>query len=213
VSVDEPYGAVVLAGGRGRRVGGPGKPTLPVGGRPMVHRVLDAVADAEPRIVVGPPELPLPAGVDRTLEQPPGGGPVAATAAALVLVPSRTRVVALLAADLPFLTRASLHLLRRRLAGDAGAAGAVYVDDAGRPQWLCGVWRVAALRARLAALPHGPARVSLRELLHEAPVAHCSLGPGGADGGDAPPPWWDCDTEADLRRAQEIWVSGRKGQS
>lgn len=189
------YAAIVLAGGGGTRLGGAGKPTLAVGGRPMLHRVLTAVADAAPRIVVGPPELPLPSGVERTQERPPGGGPAAAAAAGLALVPEHVREVALLAADLPFLTGSAVDLLRRGL----GPEGAIYVDADGRPQWLCGVWRSDALRARLAGLPDGGAGASLRAAFRGAGVAsyaHQSAGP---------PPWWDCDTTADLRRA-ESWT-------
>jgi molybdopterin-guanine dinucleotide biosynthesis protein A len=77
------YAAVILAGGAGRRLGGATKPLIPVGGRTMLDRVLAAVADATPRIVVGPAELAVPPGVIRISEHPPGGGPVAALAAAL----------------------------------------------------------------------------------------------------------------------------------
>lgn len=193
-----PYAAMVLAGGAGRRIGGPAKPALPVAGRPMLHRVLAAVADAAPRIVVGPPGLPLPPGIAaRTQEQPPGGGPVAGTAAGLALLPPEAGYVALLAADLPLLTTAAVRELRRAAsAGDLD--GAVYVDGAGRPQWLCGVWRTGVLRSRLASLPGGPAGVPLWKLLGELPVARVSATGGG------PPPWWDCDTDADLRRAEEL---------
>ncbi|MBO0869424.1 MAG: NTP transferase domain-containing protein, partial [Micromonosporaceae bacterium] len=60
------YAAVILAGGAGRRLGGLAKPALTVGGTRMVDRVLAAVADAGPRVVVAPGDLPLPAGVLRT---------------------------------------------------------------------------------------------------------------------------------------------------
>ena len=43
------FAAIVLAGGNGRRLGDPAKPERPVGGVPMVIRVLGAVADAFPR--------------------------------------------------------------------------------------------------------------------------------------------------------------------
>jgi molybdopterin-guanine dinucleotide biosynthesis protein A len=192
------YAAVVLAGGAGKRLGGVTKPALAVAGRPMLHRVLAAVADASPRVVVGPPELPLPAGVARTREEPPGGGPVAATAAGLALVPAGVGYAALLAADLPLLTDEAVRQLRAA-ARARGRAGAVFVDGDGRPQWLCGVWRTGALRASLAALPEGPAGVSLRVLLGDLPAATVTAaGPG-------PPPWWDCDTGEDLRRA-ERWA-------
>jgi len=187
------YAAMVLAGGAGRRLGGTDKPALTVAGQPMLHRVLAAVADAAPRIVVGPPGLPLPAGVTRTREEPPGGGPVAALAAGLALVPAGTPELALLAADLPFLTAEAVRRLR---AAAAGQAGAVFVDDTGRPQWLCGVWHTDRLRAGLAALPGGPAGIPLRRLLADLNAARVTAA------GSGPPPWWDCDTEADLRQAE-----------
>lgn len=190
---------MILAGGAGRRLGGVSKPTLTVAGRPMLHRVLAAVEDASPRVVVGPPELPLPAGVARTREEPPGGGPVAATAAGLAVVPAGGGHVALLAADLPLLTTDAIRRLRR--AADIPALdGAVFVDNDGRPQWLCGVWRVDALRARLAAFGE-PAGVPIRALLGDLRAAYL------AASGAGPPPWWDCDTGADMRRAEE-WVDG-----
>src|SRR3954467_8246689 len=42
----EPYAAVVLAGGRGARLGGRAKPQLVVGGRTILDAVLAAGADA-----------------------------------------------------------------------------------------------------------------------------------------------------------------------
>lgn len=189
------YAAVVLAGGAGRRLGGVSKPALDVAGRPMLHRVLDAVADAAPRIVVGPPELPLPAGMARTQEEPPGGGPVAATAAGLALVPADVPEVALLAADLPLLTAGAVGQLREA-ARAPGLAGAVFVDGTGRPQWLCGVWHTGALRTRLATFAGDPVGAPLHRLLGDLPAALLTTaGPG-------PPPWWDCDTEADLRQLE-----------
>jgi molybdopterin-guanine dinucleotide biosynthesis protein A len=194
--------AVVLAGGAGRRLGGVSKPTLTVAGRPMLHRVLAAVEDASPRVVVGPPELPLPPGVLLTREEPAGAGPVAAAAAGLARVPAQTSHVALLAADLPLLTAEAIHRLRR--AADVPALdGAVYVDNDGRPQWLCGVWRVSALRRRLAALGD-LAGVPLHTLLGDLRAGYL------AATGYGPPPWWDCDTGADIRRAEE-WVDGDVG--
>ena len=189
------YAAVVLAGGAARRMGGVDKPGRPVGGRPMRDRVLAAVADAEPRILVGP-ATGVPVGVLVTREEPPGGGPVAAAAAGLALLPAGAPVVALLAGDLPLLTRAAVGDLLRHL---AGADGVCLVDDEGRRQTLCGVWRVAPLRAaldRLAAertLAGAPLRALLHGLaVHEVPWR-----------GDGPPPWFDCDTDEDVRRAEE----------
>lgn len=198
------YAAVVLAGGAARRMGGVDKPALPVGGRSMRDRVLSAIADASPRILVGPADTP-PAGVRVTRERPPGGGPVAATAAGLALLDAGTSVVALLAADLPLLTRDAVALLLRALAAPAGgrveADGACYVDADGRRQMLCGVWRVPALRGaldRLAAERGGSlAGAPVRALLAGLAVREVAWA------GDGPPPWFDCDTDEDVRRAEE----------
>ncbi|MDT0274970.1 molybdenum cofactor guanylyltransferase [Blastococcus goldschmidtiae] len=185
-----PYAAVVLAGGRAARLGGQAKPQLEVGGRTMLAAVLGAVADAERRIVVGPPQ-PVPDGVVVVREQPPGGGPVAALRAGLPAVASD--VVALLAGDLPFLHPALITQLRTTLVAD----GVLVVDDGGRDQYLLGVWRTAALRA---ALPGDGGPTSLRRVL--APLTVDRLRPAVTPG--APPPWLDCDTPADLARAREV---------
>jgi len=57
-----PYDALVLAGGQARRLGGMDKMAIPLGGRGLLDRVLDAVPDADRVVVVGPPRpLPRPA--------------------------------------------------------------------------------------------------------------------------------------------------------
>jgi molybdopterin-guanine dinucleotide biosynthesis protein A len=187
-----PYSAVVLAGGRAARLGGQAKPLLEVGGRPMLGTVLAAVEDASARVVVGPAQ-PVPADVVLVREQPPGGGPVAALRAGLAVV--TTDVVAVLAADLPFLTAQLVGDLRTRLTGD----GVLVVDDTGRDQLLLGVWRTAALRDALAG---GSGPTSLRKVL--APLAVRRLRPPVTPG--TPPPWLDCDTPAELARARAMAV-------
>src|SRR5262245_10608859 len=57
------YGAIVLAGGGARRMGGVRKPAVQVGGVPMIERVLAAVTPAGAPLVVGPSDLVLPPGV------------------------------------------------------------------------------------------------------------------------------------------------------
>jgi molybdenum cofactor guanylyltransferase len=192
-----PFAAVVLAGGRAARLGGQRKPQLEVGGRTMLAGVLAAVADAGSRVVVGPPQ-PVPDGVRVVREEPPGGGPVPALAAGLAAVDAD--VVAVLAADLPFVTRGLVTALRERLTGD----GVLVVDDTGRDQLLLGVWRTAVLRrATAGARPHTPLRAVL------APLAvrryHPVLVPG------APAPWTDCDTPAELARARAAAADRLRG--
>lgn len=202
------YAAVILAGGAGRRLGGAGKPMLAVHGRPMLERVLDAVADADVTIVVGPASLPLPGGVVRVSEEPPGGGPVAATAAGLAALAeigtdadldptpaSHGETVALLAADLPFLDARAVAVLRTALQMST-VDGMVFVDADGRRQTLCGVWRAGPLRAALDRLGP-PAGASMRALLGGLRVGEL------ADRGQ-PPPWYDCDQPEDLLRAEDM---------
>jgi molybdopterin-guanine dinucleotide biosynthesis protein A len=184
-----PYAAVVLAGGRAARLGGQAKPQLDVGGRPMLAAVLAAVADATPRIVVGPPQ-PVPPEVVVVREEPPRGGPVAALRAGLAAV--ATDVVAVLACDLPFLTAGLIRALRERLTGD----GVLVVDDTGQDQLLLGVWRTAVLRAAVADVT-GP--TSMRKVL--SPLAVRRYRPLVEPG--RPPPWTDCDTPAELARARQ----------
>jgi molybdopterin-guanine dinucleotide biosynthesis protein A len=202
------FAAVVLAGGAALRLGGTSKPARTVGGIALLSRVLAALTDAVPVIVVGPPDLCLPGGVLRTVEQPPGGGPVAALAAGLTLlapVPAAIRpgvdLVAVLAADLPFLTAEAVARVRTA-AAEPGQDGAVLVDDAGRPQWLCGVWGIEALTRRLVEIGD-PAGWGVRRLAAGLRVATVATVARQA------PAWFDCDTEADIRRAEE-WIDGQR---
>lgn len=153
------------------------KPAIEVGGRSLLARVVEAVADAEQIVVVGP-ERPLDRPVTWTREDPPGTGPVAALAAGLAAL-GPVDVVAVLAADLPNITGATIHRLRAAL-GDH--AGAVIRDGEGRRQWLLGVWRGESLRE---AIPDDPAGKSLGTL----PLVEV---PAESDEAD------DVDTPADL---------------
>ncbi len=192
------FAAVVLAGGAAKRMGGAAKPALAVGGIPLLNRVLDAAADARPRIVVGPLELTplLPSGVSLTIEDPPGAGPVAGLAAGVHLLTDSVHEIAVLASDLPFVTTDVLSGLRARLSGPAEVA--VLLDDTGRPQWLCAVWRRDALVRRLSDLGD-PAGRAMRDLVDRAVVERVAVAePAG------PPPWFDCDTDDDVRQAEEM---------
>jgi molybdopterin-guanine dinucleotide biosynthesis protein A len=180
------FDAVVLAGGGARRLGGIDKPAALVGGRPLLARVLAAVADAGRVVVVGPRRAGVgAAGVRWVVEDPPGGGPLAALAAGLPLVAAP--LVAVLAADLPFLTAGHLAELR----GAVGARdGALLVDPDGRDQLLAGVWRTGALRA---ALPADPAGRPLRGVLGVLDPVRVPADPRTC---------LDCDTEDALARAR-----------
>jgi molybdopterin-guanine dinucleotide biosynthesis protein A len=195
------FAAVVLAGGAARRMGGAAKPAVRVGGTPLLNRVLEAAEHARPRIVVGPIELTplLPSGVSLTIEETPGGGPVAGLAAGVHMLTESVREVAVLASDLPFVTADVLDRLRSKLSGPAEVA--VLVDDTGRPQWMCSVWRHEALARRLEQLGD-PAGRSMQDLVDGAHVRHLSV-----PALSGPPAWFDCDTVDDIRQAEE-WADG-----
>lgn len=141
---------IVLAGGRASRMGGVDKPGLVVGGRSMLQTALAAVASLGRTVVVGPPRPELAAHIVQTREPEPGSGPVAAVAAGLAALGAEPapRIV-VLAADLPFLTGATIGELVRQSA-DFDAVFAA--DPSGRPQYLIGVWRTEPLATRLAEL-------------------------------------------------------------
>ncbi|MEV4621771.1 NTP transferase domain-containing protein [Asanoa sp. NPDC049573] len=199
------FAAVVLAGGAGRRMGGPDKPSVMVAGRSMRDRVLDALAGADSRVVVGG-SCDVPEGVGYTREEPPGGGPVAAVAAGLAQIDRDSREVVVVAGDLPLLTAPAVAALREPL---STADGALFVDQDGRRQLLCGAWRADALRQSVAGLSAGRAcglsGASMRALVQSLDVVEVSWDRAG------PPPWFDCDTEDDLRKVRE-WLTAEKAE-
>jgi pyruvate,water dikinase len=140
----------VLAGGSGHRLGSVDKPGLIVGGQSLLARALRAVVPAL-TVVVGP-ERDLPAGVLRTNEEPPHGGPAAGLVAGLALLAEegalsdRSDLIAVLAADLPGIDPAAVRSLALALHRER-VDGAVLIDPGGRDQYLAGVWRVGALLA------------------------------------------------------------------
>lgn len=181
------FDAVVLAGGRGSRLGGPSKPEVLVAGRALLDHALVAVADASHVVVVGPPAVARPGAVT-VLEDPPGGGPVAGLAAGLAALTEPSELVVVLACDVPR-AGAALPALRAA-AGADGVDGARLVSADGHPQHLVAVYRSVALAAALGRLPtvHG---ASMRTLL---------AGLRLVDVPDADDAAADADTWADVER-------------
>lgn len=161
------FSAVVLAGGRARRLGGVDKLALPVGDRSLLERTLDVVSRAREIVVVGP-RREISAEVVWTREAPPGGGPLAGLQAGLQELSARAGLVAVLAGDHPHLSRATVSRLLMA-AGDAAVdepvPGVVLTDLDGRAQWLVGVWRIEVLRGVMPAeVRDQPVRRLLGEL-------------------------------------------------
>ena len=169
------YDALVLAGGRARRLGGVSKPDVVVGGRRLLAHVLGAVDGPDVRrvVVVGPDTLALPTGVTRTLEEPPDGGPVAGIAAGLAALRDGAEPdwVLVLACDVPRVAGAVPRLVdaagpRATGASSQARDGVVLVDDDGRDQPLVGLYRRATLDAAVARLDAGGVRgASVRALV------------------------------------------------
>jgi molybdopterin-guanine dinucleotide biosynthesis protein A len=181
------FDAIVVAGGAGRRLGGVDKPMVAVGGVPMLVRVLAAVRHADRRVVVGPVREGL-TGVLWTREEPPGGGPVAAVAAGARKVAAD--VVVVLAADLPWIGDGVAALIDGLAAHPECDAAMLETDGRGNP--LAASWRRETLTAVLDALPvvSGMAMMTL----YRAVTVHTVVDRMG---------WGvDCDTWADLERAQ-----------
>ncbi|MBB5158142.1 molybdenum cofactor guanylyltransferase [Saccharopolyspora phatthalungensis] len=183
------FAAVVLAGGRARRLGGVDKILLPIGGRSLLDRTLDAAADAEPVIAVGPPRATARA-VEWTSEDPPGGGPLAGVHAGLLKVPASISLVAVLAGDHPHLTPATISRLLEALRAEPEVPGAVLVDADGERQWLVGMWRIPALHK---AMPAAVRNRSIRSCF--APLDPLPVPATDAEVSDV-------DTPDDLRRAR-----------
>lgn len=151
--------AILLAGGRGSRVGGAVKPLFRIAGTTLLSAAVAAARESGARkVIVVAPVLDAALGVEWVGENPPFGGPVAAVVAALPAV--RAEEVLLLACDLvaPAAAVAALP--------DIGAdADGVCLSAAGRPQWLTGRYRTAALRRAASGLMNGGRDAAMRTLL------------------------------------------------
>lgn len=133
------FDAIVLAGGRGSRLGGIDKSALVHQGSTLLDHALQAVADARRVVLVGD-RAPV-AGVLHAVEDPPGAGPAAAVAAGLAALVDPAPLVAVLASDVPEVVVALAQL---RALGRA----AVAVDTTGRRQHLLGLYPGPELMAR-----------------------------------------------------------------
>lgn len=143
---------VVLAGGRGRRMGGSGrKASLSLAGRPLIARPVEAIAAACDRVaVVCKPSTQLPSlgtGVERWDEREERRHPLAGLAFALERAGEEVLVCA---ADMPFVGVEEFGAVREAARGEPGES-AVVAEAGGRLEPLLGVYRPSALAALRAA--------------------------------------------------------------
>jgi molybdopterin-guanine dinucleotide biosynthesis protein A len=180
------YSAIVLSGGRARRLGGASKPQLVVGGEPLLGTALAAASGAAVTINVGPLSPLHPAELT-TREYPQGGGPVAAIAAGMERI-GEDEWVLVLACDTPQAAGAVPTLLA---AASGSEANAVVGFADGHRQPLLALYRRVALSAALASME--TASSSMRSLLERLSVHEVTLPHGTA---------MDVDTWEDVERAR-----------
>ncbi|HTW20032.1 MAG TPA: NTP transferase domain-containing protein [Mycobacteriales bacterium] len=184
------YDGIVLAGGAGSRLGGTHKPNLTVAGHRLLDVAIDALSGAATVIVVGP-VVATARPVTWVLEDPPGGGPVAALAAGLSAATASSTVV--LASDLPFI---SASIVASVVSGRGTAGAAIAVDDDGCDQPLIGCYDTGALRA---VVPSPVANASMRSVLQRlervGEVRRIATPGAGV---------MDCDTPDDIARAEAL---------
>ena len=163
---------VILAGGKGERLGGTIKANLLVGGRILLQRTSEAMAGSAPPLLVahgnhdpallslGPEHIPIP---DLSADY---GGPLAGLAAAVawcLAARPPPDFLASLAVDTPFFPR---DFVARALAaiGESPAVVARYGSQAYPTNALWRLSKVADLPARVAA---GTAPRSLKRIAEE----------------------------------------------
>lgn len=159
---NEPIG-VILAGGRGRRMGG-SKATVELCGKPLISYPLKAMEAALSEVVVlakADTELPNLPGATVWIEPDPRRHPLVGVMQALALAGGRT--VLICAGDLPFVAP---ELLRRLAGEDPRGSPAVLAAEHGQMQPLLGCYqpRAAELLAAASEAADRPVREAVEAI-------------------------------------------------
>ena len=180
---DEDATAIVLAGGKARRLGGDlvgadGKAGLLLDGRTFLDAITAMLSGCVGRIiVVAAPGHPLPrvdAAIEIVRDSTPGAGPLAGLRDGLIhasAVGRRVEAVVVVSCDVPLLQPAVVRLLLDRLAATGGQWVVPVVH--GHPQVLVSALRPALLATieRHLAAGRRDLRGLLEELRHADPAA------------------------------------------
>ena len=167
-----PVAAVILAGGRGERLGGAIKSELRVGGQRLLDRVLGVLATCSPILVahgqLQPELLALPAGVEPIADLPGEyAGPLAGVAAAIEALKRLDHPpIHLIAAavDSPLLPADYVS----RLLEGVGEADAAVASYGGQIYPTNSIWRLAAFADLTDRIAAGTSPHSLKRLALEA---------------------------------------------
>lgn len=193
---------VLLAGGRGARLGGERPKALAdCGGRTLLARALATLGSlTDPVVVVAPAGMPLPvSAAQRVADMPGAEGPLAGMIAGLGS--RRFEEALVLAVDLPLVGTATLEALRAR----RGDALAVLAAPGGIPQPLAAWFGPRAFGALAESLRAGERSVT-RAVLALDPVvlddAELATLPGGLEA------WLNVNTPDELAEAGRRLAQG-----
>ena len=145
-----PFDAIILAGGRGSRLGGVEKAGIVLAGDRLIDRAVTAAVQAGAvRVIVVGPEHQAPGATHTVREDPPFSGPLPAIIAGLTRV--HAEHVMLLACDIVN-PGPVCELLARHRPQNRESTGVVLRDVDGYPQWLASMHRTRTLRAAAAEI-------------------------------------------------------------
>ena len=182
------FSAIIVAGGKSSRLGGTPKASLSNGKHTLLESTLLAVEDACERVVVGPADLPLPAQITLTREDPPFSGPAAAITAGIRALGEGAEKdaadwVMVLAVDMP--RSADLVGALRKATADASAEVEGFFGVCGGvSQPLAGIYRYEKLKETFNT---DTSNRSVRKFLNTMNLQAVELPPGLTDDVDT----WD----------------------
>lgn len=179
----QSFDAVIVAGGKGSRMGHVSKADLEVGGERLLDTVLRATTGASTTVVVG--AVAVPDGVVLTREDPPGTGPSSGLLAGLEAVNSPAPWTLVLACDLPGAPGAAQRLLDAMASAPEGADGLCLRDVDGELQHLAALYRTPALRRAFAEWGD-PANRSVRGVMATLSLLPVDPGDASVDDLDTP---------------------------
>jgi molybdopterin-guanine dinucleotide biosynthesis protein A len=197
----ERVGAVVLAGGQGRRMGGVDKALVPLGGRPLIAHVLARLAPQCPVIAISAAGDParfagfgLPVVADSTGDfAGPLAGILAGLDAAAAAAPPFDLVLSV-PVDTPALPR---DLVARLMAArQAEQAEVAMAASAGRPHPAVALWPIGCREDLRRALAAGERQVRAFAQRYRLAVADWSALPFD--------PFLNINTPADLAGAEAV---------
>jgi len=197
---DRTTGVIVLAGGASSRMG-TDKAMLPIGGVPVIRRIVEKLSPIGPVMVVtNHPERYRWLGVPMVKDREPGRGPLAGLHAGLSAALSETNLV--VACDMPFVSLKTAVWLLSRL----GNAFACVPTLGGWPHPLFAVYRKACLPVLARHLREG--QLQVRRFLAEVPTRFVSLEEAGL-GEEAERCVWNMNRPEDYRRALRMAQADR----